>query len=287
MCTSAARSTPISGCSVVAAVEHLRQDGGEEAQLADLTQRDDVEDGVVQLGVGSDEHAPAVGAVVGNRDPVAAELAALAVERERERGLPPADERAQRGVGVHEAALDPLRLVGDPVGVRVEAAARDAQEALAVDLADVDLAQPSGAEHLHGAVDVVRDAEHPGQVVPAPARNHAEARPRPGEHAADLPDEAVAAHHDRHLTRLPGRSRLTAAVLDALGEHAAKLDPASAQRALRCGEQLADTPAAGRGVDEQQMSIAGRHRASQPRCSRSACGRRTTSRRQSRRRRPR
>ncbi len=118
-----------------------------------------------------------------------------------------------------------LRLVGDPVGVRVEAAAGDAEEAAAVDLADVDLARLAGREQADRRLDLVGDPEHPGEVVAAPAAGSAPMRrPGAGERAADLADQPVAADHDRDLAgrgrrRGPPRSRARGPV----GQHGAML----------------------------------------------------------------
>ena len=108
-------------------------------------------------------------------------------------------------------------------------------------------------------LDVVGDPDHAREVVAATSRDHTQRRRRPGERAADLADQPVAAHDDRNITRLRRLDRLPATVLDALGEHEPILEPGLGQRPLGVGEQLLRAAAAGHGVDEQQVSIAARH----------------------------
>src|SRR6187402_2982115 len=115
----------------VSALQHLAQPA-QEAQLADLGDRDDVELAVVDLRLGSDVHAAAVDAVVGDVDEVAGQPFALAAGRDREAGRTPADQGADHRVGVDEVAADEVGLVGEAVAFGVEADADDAEEALAV-----------------------------------------------------------------------------------------------------------------------------------------------------------
>ena len=98
------------------------------------------------------------------------------------------------------------------------------------------------------------DAEHPGEVVAAATGNDPERRLRSGHRAADRPDQAVAAHHDRHLAGLRSRQqRLLDAVLKAAGALHPELDPARVQRRLHPRQQP-QRPAPGRGgVDQQRQ----------------------------------
>ena len=259
--TSAARRTPISGCSTWLAVEDLRQDAGEEPQLARLPQRDHVEQAVVELRVRGDVHAAAVGAAVGDRHPVAAQLAALAVEVEREGRVLPADQRAQRRVGVDELALDELRLVGDPVGVRVEAAAGDPEEAAAVDLADVDLAasrrppsRPTASSTSSGTPSTrARSLPRPPQIrpmvapVPASAPPTWPMSPSPLITTGISPASAAARASSQPCSRL-GR------------QHRPVRQAGGAHRGLDPRQQLARPSAAGGRVEQQQEATRLAHR---------------------------
>ena len=107
---------------------------GQEAQPRDLPDGHHVQQAVVELCVGRDVHPAAVGLGVGHRHRVAAQLVALTVDGHGERRALPGGQRAQGGVEVDHVAPDHARLVGDPVGVGVEAQAGDAQVGLAVGL---------------------------------------------------------------------------------------------------------------------------------------------------------
>ncbi len=119
------------GSSHMSAAEDLRQ-VREEAQLADLLDHHDLEQAVVEHRVGRQAHPAAVGLRVGGRDRVAGEGATLAgrVELDLKARRAPGRKRAQRAIGIDEAAEPGGRFVGDPVGVAVEAGGGDADECL-------------------------------------------------------------------------------------------------------------------------------------------------------------
>src|SRR5437764_966633 len=74
-------------------------------------------------------HTTAVSLAVRAPDAVAGDHErAATIERQLERRWAPADERPQRAVRVDEVPPDQPRLVGDPIGLRIEPAAGDAEE---------------------------------------------------------------------------------------------------------------------------------------------------------------
>ena len=129
-------------------------------------------------------------------------------------------------------------LVGDPVGVGVEPAAGDAEEAPAVDLADVDRRGSAGGEdgdrgrRTRSGMPSTR-----ARSLPRPPGNDAERRLGPGERAADLADQAVAADDDRGLPGLGGREAPRDAVIEALGDTRSELDPGPRSSRSISGQQ--------------------------------------------------
>ena len=106
----------------------------QEPQARHVGDDHELEQAIVEPRVGSELHATAVAAGVGDRDRVADDRAWLAVvDGDRERGGAPPRQRSHRAVGVDEVAADQLGLVGDPVGDRVEPAAGDPDERPAAD----------------------------------------------------------------------------------------------------------------------------------------------------------
>ena len=103
--------------------------------LLTLSQHDHLEQAVVEHRVGRRAHAAAVGLRVGGADREGREGAALArrVELDLEPSRSPRGERRERPVHVHEAAEPRRRLVGDAVGVAVEAGRGDARRTRARD----------------------------------------------------------------------------------------------------------------------------------------------------------
>jgi hypothetical protein len=137
----------------------------------------------------------------------------------RERRRLPRIQRSQGGVQVDEIALDPPRLVGDPVGVGVEAAARDPEESAIVELADVDGPDMSRRDHIDRPGNLAGDPEHPGEVVAPTAGQDSQRYVPARQNSTDLADQPVAAHHNRGLTRIRGGEGLRAPVLEPLREH--------------------------------------------------------------------
>ncbi len=142
---------------------------------------------------------------------------ALAVHRHRETGGLPGHQRAQGRVGVHRVALDQLRLVGDAVGVGVEAEAGDAHVGRAVHLGHVHQALPAGHGHLGGLRGVARHAEHASQVVPAPARHQRQRRVAVAQGTDQRAEQAVPSERRHGLPALGGQARLLLGVIEAAG----------------------------------------------------------------------
>ena len=110
-------------------------------------------------------------------------------------------------------------------------------------------------EDLDRARGLVGDAEHPREVVAAAAGDDPQRRVGAGQRAADRAEQAVAAHHDRHLAGFGGAQRLPTAVLDARGLLDPEDDAPRVELGLDLGQQL-QRPAAARGrVDEQGQRL--------------------------------
>ena len=103
---------------------------------------------------------------------------------------------------------------------------------MTVHLADVDASHVARGEHVGGALDVLRNAEHACEIVASAARDDPKRNLGAGEHAADLADQPVAAHHHRDLTVARGLARLVDRVLERLGPHGAVRDASPLERAL-------------------------------------------------------
>ena len=129
---------------------------------------------VVELGVGQQVHAAAVGLRVADGDRVAAHLAPLAVHGHAEGCGFPGGQRPQRCIEVDGVAPDQPGVVGDAVGVRVEAQAGDAHVRDAVGLGDVEQALLALDRDARRLAHVARDPEHAGQVVASPRGNQGE-----------------------------------------------------------------------------------------------------------------
>ena len=81
----------------------------------------------MEQGVGRHQHPATVGLRVRDRDCVTDDRGLAAVKRHREGRGRQASERPQRSVRIDQVAPDDSGLVGDPVGLGVEPAARDPQ----------------------------------------------------------------------------------------------------------------------------------------------------------------
>ena len=154
------------------------EDGGQQAQepeLGDVAHDHDVEQPVVERSSRGQPHAAAVGLGVCRRDRVADGAAGLAaVEPDRERRRLPGGQRAQRPVGVDQVPADEAGLVGDPIGVRVKAAAGDSDEGSTAGFPEVERSHGATCEDLAGGAGVEWDAERAGEVVPPPAGQHSQ-----------------------------------------------------------------------------------------------------------------
>ena len=171
----------------------------------------------------------------------------------------PRDERREGAVHVDEAAQPGGRLVGDAVGVAVEARRGDADERVPAilragggDDPEIHGLRVSGGDHRGRTIGIVRDAQHPREVVAAPARDHAEDRAghlheAVGEHA----DHAVAAERDDRLTALRSVDRELAGVVEVARVHATQHQTLRAQRALDVRRDTAGAAAAGGWVHDE------------------------------------
>ena len=144
-----------------------------------------------------------------------------------------------------------MGFVGEPVAFGVEADADDAEEALAVGLADVDPAAVAGEDDLDRRLGVVGDAERPGEVVAAAAGDQADGGLRARQRAADRAHQAVAADHDRDLAQFDRAQGEVDAVLEAARPLDPELDPAGVEGGLDPWQQLQRLPPGRGGIDEQ------------------------------------
>jgi len=95
------------------------------------------------------------------------------------------------------------------------------------------------------------------RCLAAPGRDQAQGAVGARKRATDLPDQAVAAHHQAVLPLERRGGRLLAAVLDPPRDHGPKRDAVAAQRPLDPRQKLAAAPAGCDGVDEQKMGEGG------------------------------
>ncbi len=96
--------------------------------------------------------------------------------------------------------MDEPRLVGDPVGDRVKATARDADERLVAHLPEVKGADLAVTEHRTRGRGLKRDPENSCEVVAPAARKDAEHALAVLDRVGDRSDQAVATERDRELT---------------------------------------------------------------------------------------
>ena len=173
---------------------------------------------VLQRGVGREHHAGAVEPRVGGGDRVPGKAPRLAtVELDRERRRLPAGKRPEEAVDVHELAGHDPGVVGDPVGHRVKAAARDSHIRDRVDFAEVELSHFASVEHVTGRHRRRRDPEHAHEVVSTPAGQDAQHAVRARERAGDSPHEPIASEGDRRGTSGCGLFCQLSRVVEAAG----------------------------------------------------------------------
>ena len=113
------------------------------------------------------------------------------------------------------------------------------------------------------------------EVVAAPAGDDPHGRVRGGKRAAYLADQAVPAHHDRHLAAADRGARLVDPVLQAGCDHRPELEAPRAHLALDLGQELRPPAGARGGIDYQQQAPIRAHagnlatsRSRHPRCPR-------------------
>ena len=223
----------------------------------------DLEQAIVDLRGRSHEHAAAVGLRVAGTHAEAGERQALtAVEVDLEARRLPRRQGAQGAVGVHEVALDELGLVGDAVGLGVEAAARDPDERPAVHVADVDQAFAAGEKNLACRPRIQRQTEGAREVVPPPAGQDAEHAVGPRQDAGDGTDQPIPAERHRGLVGVDRRSGEQPGVVEAGRALDVVLDVVPAQHRLDLGQRGRRAAAArGRVDDEGEGATLGHRRA--------------------------
>ncbi len=72
----------------------------------------------------------------------------------------PEQQGTQRSIGIHEPTKPSGSLVGDAVGLAVEANARYAHERFPVDLTEIELAREAGGDDRTGLDGIGWNAEH-------------------------------------------------------------------------------------------------------------------------------
>ena len=168
-----------------------------------------------------------------------------------------------------------------PSGIRVALAMIWTSESIPAEAMPRNVAPPASATSIavsrpssnsaHARTGSVPDAELAGEVVPAPARQHAQHAVGPAQLARDRAEQAVAAHPGRDLAALERLARQLAR----MGERVRPLRPereaARAQLRLDAREQTRGAAAAGAGVDDEAERAPGHERAAtledQPRTS--------------------
>ena len=181
-----------------------------------------------------------------------------AVERDRERRRPPAGERAQRPVGVDEVAAHEPRLVGDPVGVGVKAAARDPDER--------PLVRPRrGRARARRPTASTAHAARGSSGIPS---TRAKSLPRPPGRTPSTPSVCLSASATAPTRPSPPnatavsprggrRASELARVLEAARALDVVLEPELGERGLHVrGQRVAGPSAAGRWVDDQRRASA-------------------------------
>jgi peptidyl-prolyl cis-trans isomerase B (cyclophilin B) len=257
---------PDLGETHMSALEDLRQ-VRQEAQPRHAFDQHDVEEAVVEQRAGRDLHATTVVARVRRGDRVAGELDALAwgIELDLEADRPPGGERTERAIGVDEVPEPRRRLVGDAVGLAVEAGAGDAYERPAIDLSEVQRTRLPVRDHLARRKRILRYPKDAREVVAAAAGQDPEDRARHlAQRVGRSAGEPIPAEDDGELPGVRRRAGERAGVIEVAGLLVANGKPAAAQRLhdLRC--HTAGTSAAGGRVDDQANRAGSRvgHRAS-------------------------
>ena len=210
------------------------REGHEQVALGQVADREHVEEAVVGLGLGADDHPAAEGAPVRDDDVVHAAAADLVVDRDADLAVLPAREDGERRPEVGDLAAERLRRLVRALRDRAaHACARDVREvrlAVApvpgaeVDAAEVDRARLAGQRHVDRAVELVRDPVGADEVPARAARDDRDLDAlEPGDPVRDLVHRAVAADDDeqRRAAERPRRAR------------ARRAGPAAPRRACR------------------------------------------------------
>ena len=273
--TLAAQELGVRGIDVggLEGLEHPAQEG----ELRGLRRDQHVQLPVVQLRLRQHDHPAAVRLGVAYRDGVAGHVVELAVHGHREPRRLPGGQGPQGCVQVDGVAPDELGVIRDPVRVRVEPEAGDAEERLAVHVGDVD--QPLGPLHgqLGGRERIGRDPEHASEVVAAPTGDQGQRRVGALEHGGERAQQAVAAERADGFALLDGHRGLLCGVLDAAGGHG----PVGRPEAVKClvdGRKRLQRLAPGRGRVHQQREAAAQRSATAARARSAAAAPRASPR---------
>ena len=177
----------------------------------------------------------------------------------------PRDQRPQRRVGVDEVALDAACA---SFAIRF---ASESKPQLAMQRKRLPLTSPTsisrvapGREHATAASALVGDPEHAGEVVAAPAGDHAHRRAG-ARRARRRPGRSARRRSSRPGSRRPPPPRRAslAAVLEALGVSTrAVLEPArlAAPRSTSRQQLARARPPPAEGLTSSRYRLAGRHR---------------------------
>ena len=160
-------------------------------------------------------------------------------------------QRPQAAVGVDEAAADQPRRVGDPIGLGVEAAGRDAQERVVPGRAHVDRLGPAVGQDGGCGNRIERKPEAAREVVAAAPGQHADHRACLPDGVGHSRDQTVASEGDRHLAGGNGALGQRAGVLKVERQLHMVLEPVAPERGAHGRQRARSAPAARGRVHDQ------------------------------------
>ena len=241
------------------------------AQLGRVFDRHHLEQAIAWVGARRHLHAAAVEARVGDRDRIAREAFLASIESNAEVSRPPGDQSTDRGIGVDQVAANQLRVIGDPVCVRVVARRCDTRERPSVGLAEVEGPLRALRKDPAGSRDVRRNGELTGEVVTSASREHSE-QPIPVQGPSQCAHEPVAPEGDHGFTLCSCLSRGLGRMLDVAGFDHAVTEAEGAKLLIHARQQRARLASGGGRVNDEreppvcaQASTAARRAAHSPR----------------------
>ena len=179
-------------------------------------------------------------------------MLARRVELDLEIDRPPGGERAQRSVGVDEVPEPRRCLVGDAVGLAVEAGAGNTDECPTVNLAEVQRTGMPVCDHGARGKRILWDPKDAREIVAATTRQHAENRT--GHLAQGVghgAGESIPAQGDSDFPGTPGLTRERAGVLEIASLREPNGEAVTLQRTHDVRRGAPGAPAAGGGVHDQ------------------------------------